>query len=156
MINVKDIRIGDYFRVNRNGLCIKKGTIVEVRGIDADDKLIEKGLIGSTHCRPLDKKQFDGGIWCDYLDPIPLTAEILEKNGFEKGSYELPVSGKKIPKYSYAEVEGDIKEVALLPLTMNFTWSFNAVDGTHIPVLENVHQLQHALRRVGIEKEIKL
>ena len=90
------------------------------------------------------------------ISEIPLTAEILEKNGFEKGTYELPVSGKKIPKYSYAEVEGDIKEVALLPLTMNSTWSFGAVDGTHIPVLQFVHQLQHALRHCGIEHEIKL
>lgn len=90
------------------------------------------------------------------ISEIPLTAEILEKNGFEKGTYELPVSGKKIPKYSYAEVEGDIKEVALLPLTMNFTWSFSAVDGTHIPVLQFVHQLQNALRLVGIDKSIEL
>lgn len=90
------------------------------------------------------------------LFPIPITAEILEKNGFERGTYELPVSGKKIPKYSYAEVEGDIKEVALLPLTMNSTWSFSAVDGTHIPVLQFVHQLQHALHLCGIDYEIKL
>lgn len=92
----------------------------------------------------------------DEIQPIPLTAEILEKNGFEKGTYELPVSGKKIPKYSYAEVEGDIKEVVLLPLTMNFIWSFSAIDGTHIPVLQFVHQLQHALRPCGIDKEIEL
>lgn len=147
---------GALVRVNRDGLCIKKNTIVEVRGVDADDRLAEKGLVGSAHCHPLDENQFAGGIWCEYLDPIPLTQEILEKNGFERGTYELPVSGKKIPKYSYAEVEGDIKEVALLPLTMNFTWSFSAVDGTHIPVLEFVHQLQHALRLCKIEKEIEL
>lgn len=92
----------------------------------------------------------------DKVEGVPLTAEILEKNGFEKGTYELPVSGKKIPKYSYAEVEGDIKEVALLPLTMNFTWSFSAVDGTCIPVIQSLHQLQHALRLCGIEEEITL
>lgn len=155
-MKANELFTGALVRVNRDGLCIKKNTIVEVRGVDADDRLAEKGLVGSAHCHPLDENQFAGGIWCEYLDPIRLTQEILEKNGFERGTYELPVSGKKIPKYSYAEVEGDIKEVALLPLTMNFTWSFSAVDGTHIPVLEFVHQLQHALRLCGVVKEIEL
>lgn len=74
--------IGDWVRVNRDGLCIKKNTAVRVMGIDGESKLKEKGLVGCAGCHPLDKNQFDGGIWIDYLDPIPLTPEILEKNGF--------------------------------------------------------------------------
>lgn len=142
MINVKDIRIGDYFRVNRDGLCIKKGTVVEVRGIDADDKLTKKGLIGSTHCRPLDKEQFDGGIWCDYLDPIPLTAEILEKNGFKRSEvfvewkYENDNVYMIYKPFPYLKIQMEERIVAF--------------------PCEYIHQLQHALRPCGIEKEIKL
>lgn len=39
-----ELMIGDYLRINRDRLCIKKGTIVEVRGIDANASF--KNLIG--------------------------------------------------------------------------------------------------------------
>ena len=81
-MKAEELFVGAIVRVNHDGLCIKKGTIVVVRAVDADDKLIEKGLVGSAHCHPLDDNQFEGGIWCEYLDQIPLTDEILEKNGF--------------------------------------------------------------------------
>lgn len=148
---------GALVRVNRDGLCVKKNTIVEVRAVDADDKLIEKGLIGSAHCRPLDDNQFDGGIWCEYLDPLPITAEILEKNGFAVGKYKLPISDKEIAKFSLSEVGDDyVREVVLLPITMNCTWSFGSVDGTCIPVIKYLHQLQQILCLCGIEKEITI
>ena len=83
----EELMIGDYFFVAKDNLCIRKGSVVEIRGIDADDKLEGKNLIGSTHCRPLDKFQFEGGIWLDYLEPIPLTSEILEKNGWVSDNY---------------------------------------------------------------------
>lgn len=70
-MKAEELFVGAIVRVNHDGLCIKKGTIVVVRAVDADDKLIEKGLVGSAHCHPLDDNQFEGGIWCEYLDPIP-------------------------------------------------------------------------------------
>ena len=79
-MKASELMVGDLLRVNRDGLCIKKDTIVQVRGIDGDNKFEKMGLIGCANCRPMDKKQFDGGIWIDYLSPIPLTPEILEKN----------------------------------------------------------------------------
>lgn len=135
--------VGDYLRVNRDGLCIKKGTIVEVRGIDADDKLIEKGLIGSTHCRPLDKEQFNGGIWCDYLDPIPLTPEILEKNGW--AHYEDD-------KDSFHDEDC----VFLKQKEGGYGVCIDNVLRTISGIIHYVHELQQALRLCGIEKEIKL
>lgn len=167
MINVKDIRIGDYFRVNREGLCIKKGSVVEVRGIDADDKLIEKGLISSTHCHPLDDNQFNGGIWCDYLDPIPLTPEILERNGFkhvDKGS-EICIRGEYLwgdkGKRNFTAVrityyKGLSSGVNLLTKIETDCSHDSGINMVHSCDIEYVHQLQHALRLCGIEKEIRL
>ena len=72
------------------------------------------------------------------LSPIPLTPEILEKNGFVKESRECH---SKTLQYCvlidglWIDVSGE-----------------NYFEGK----LEFVHQLQHALRLCGIEKEIVL
>ena len=132
MINIKDIRVGDYIRVNRD-VCIKKGTIVEVRGIDADNRF--ENHTGCASCHPLDDNQFDGGIWCDYLDPIPLTAEILEKN------FPEPTDG-----LTWFQEEGGFNCHTYVPKC-----EINAFG-----LFKYVHQLQNAIRLCGIEKTIEL
>ena len=42
-----ELMIGDLVRVSKD-VCFKKGTIVKVRGIDADEVFPEKGLEGGT------------------------------------------------------------------------------------------------------------
>ncbi len=131
---------GALVRVNRDGLCIKRDTIVEVRAVDADDKLIEKGLIGSARCRPLDDNQFEGGIWCEYLDPLLLTPKILEKNGFYLNG---------IDKHNTMSINIDYGR-----------WSYENEDGFDVVGdghdIKFVHELQYALRLCGIEKEITI
>lgn len=84
-------------------------------------------------------KQFDGVFSC--IEPIPLTPEILEKNGIIK-TYEDD---------EYAVYKGEGFNV-----TEYYTelWEFSARRNRII--FKNVHQLQHALRLAGIEKEIEL
>lgn len=74
------------------------------------------------------------------ITPIPLTAEILEKNGFE---------------------ECRIKEIEYFGWRLNedFSLELNAVDTltwNDDVAIHYVHQLQHALRLCGIDKEIIL
>lgn len=74
----------------------------------------------------------------DDYSHIPLTAEILEKNGFEKC---------EIPEIEYIGWR----------LNEEFSVELNAIDDfdwndVHIAY---VHQLQHALRLCNIEKEIE-
>ena len=134
--------IGDWARVNHDGLCIKKGTIVMIGGIDADNSLAKRGLIGSAHCRPLDDDQFEGGIWCEYLEPIPLTAEILEKNGFEcRGAWCLPGEDLGLRQ------DGDSWGL------LSYYAEYDALAFCHI---KYVHELQHALHLCRIEKEITI
>ena len=151
-MKAEELFVGAIVRVNRDGLCIKKDTIVDVRGVDADDKLIEKRLIGSAHCRPLDDNQFEGGIWCEYLGPIPLTPEILEKNGFKK------CDGNEWSFYKKGEGERGL---------YNILWSADELYleiASYTPLIgefnrmgvKYIHELQHALRLCGIEKEIDL
>ena len=155
-MRTEDLQIGDLLRVNRDGLCIKKGTIVEVREIDADDKLIEYGLIGSTHCRPLDDNQFESGIWCEYLDPLPLTPEILEKNGFIKQyNYQWGYRDNSctivISIAPQIEIDGEI--FGTPPINVFLEGALFNINMTSDMC---VHNLQNCLNLVGIEKEIQI
>lgn len=87
------------------------------------------------------------------IEPIPLTPEILEKNGFEKvyDKYKLP--NYRIKWNSYTDL---------------FFTVFTGVDGywNHVGLgviiggvpatLDYVHQLQQAMKLCGINKEIVL
>lgn len=153
MIHANELMVGDYLRVNRAGLCIKKGTIVEVRGIDADRRF--DNHTGCASCHPLDDNQFDGGIWCDYLDPIPLTPEILEKNGWKNISTHT-LKGCDTFRLCLEQRSFDYT----LTLKMRDYFRLDSYDDRVYTLCEvnfgfkYVHELQHALRLCGIEKEI--
>lgn len=78
------------------------------------------------------------------LRPIPLTAEILEKNGFRKGNYIEVVGG--LDTYYLGEEIGSFRIHRL----QNGYYQFG------LAKIKYVHQLQHALRLCEIEKEIEL
>lgn len=153
-MEAKDLMIGDLVRVNRD-VCIKNDTIVRVCGIDATNKLVEKGLEGSATCVPVDDIDFySGGIWVKYLSPIPLTPEILEKNGWSHrklhGSYGR--KGMRIDGPPYEELPDGIKNA------LDFAqWSIDEEFQYHLLEIymwrgdirlwvNYVHELQRALR----------
>lgn len=81
----------------------------------------------------------------ELIEPIPLTPEILEKNGFEKvqSIYFLKSLNKRYPYLLFIEYN-----------IVNNCLFIN--DGLiPMPILY-VHQLQHVLRLCGIEKEVEL
>ena len=163
-MDVKELQIGDFVRVNRDGLCIKKDTIVTIRSIDADNRVAGTGLIGSAGCRPLDESQFDGGIWCEYLDPILITKELLEKNGFKLDKNETYCK-----RYFYAAnldqvpqtvVEFTFYGEGISVDTLFKCWtkpmSCDGENSIHICDLKYVHELQHSLKDCRIDKGIEL
>lgn len=93
----------------------------------------------------------------DYnIFPVPLTPEILEKNGFEvrdryiwerKDNY-CCVKLNIAPKI---EIDGEIldEHPPILLEVDGATFNLNII-------VDYVHELQHALRLCGIEKEIEL
>jgi len=80
----------------------------------------------------------DGDYYEGNLEPIPLTTEILEKNGFSSNYAEDDLS--------YAESCGDI-------IGIHIYGKNGLMDEMYF---KYVHQLQQALRLCGIEKEIVL
>ena len=87
-----------------------------------------------------------GKVECSKISPIPLTKEILEKNGLACGS-EHPSHFKEDNKYAlelWANYDG-----------CSISWYIG--DGEYlIKNINYVHELQHILRLLNIEKEIEL
>ena len=85
-----------------------------------------------------DLKEFEEGV-----RPIPLTPEILEKNGFEKHISDIRMF------FQHGEYH-----LSYYIVNKHFT-IYNQIDGSLIQrVIVNVHELQHALKLCGIDKEI--
>lgn len=84
------------------------------------------------------------------LEPIPLTPEILEKNGFSGEGYNMGVIGfhtDPIP-----EVKDGYEVFIWKDMCLEIKHGF-----THLKRYTfYVHELQHALKLCGIEKEIEL
>lgn len=143
-MKANELMIGDLVRVSKD-VSIKKGTIVEIRAIDADREFHE--LKGCATCVPVDNPDgLSGGVWLDYLEPIPLTEEILKANGYEEHVGEKGMYGVTIAPYfkrdDSPEVFCDGNPFAV--------WFDDPVD------IKYVHQLQHVLRLCGVEKEMEL
>lgn len=78
------------------------------------------------------------------IKSIPLTPEILEQNGFRKESYIEVVGG--LDTYYLGEEIGSFRIHRLQKGYYQFG----------LAKINFVHQLQHALRLCGIEKEIEI
>lgn len=129
-----DLMIGDLVCVTKNFT----QKYHKIRALSNDEEDVLKG----TYIN-------DYGVECNSIfsrndiQPIPLTTEILEKNGFVKESERCWVLGD--------EYSGD--EVLVL---------YEVANGFAIPTpgltigFQNVHELQHLFKLCGITKEIEL
>ena len=90
----------------------------------------------------------DGEIYgFDDIRPIPLTPEILEKNGFVKQGFP----GWEIYTENFLILwRNDFPDVLEI---RNFNAAYGSFHRSHISY---VHDLQHALKLCGIDKEISL
>lgn len=122
-LTAKDLMIGDW-------VCFDGDTEhtnpVQIDGISTEEACVD-------------------GDWYDVWEPIPLTAEILEENGWESYSHEN------------TPIWGMIQGFEIVLAWMSYYWQL-CVDGTIYRQIQikHVHELQHALKLCGIEKEIEL
>ena len=80
--------------------------------------------------------------------PIPLTAEILEKNGFVK----VENTQTSTIMYSFRDTLNRIGVFDFNHVTIDSYYTDSSCD----VFISSVHELQHALRLCGINKEIEL
>lgn len=78
----------------------------------------------------------------EQIAPIPLTSEILEKNGWSKG--QIYFRHSRIPRIKLCTADGGI------------SWSVSINDDIMGSYINYVHQLQHILFAFGIEEEMEV
>ena len=93
----------------------------------------------------------------DEIEPIPLTAEILENNGFINYDIEH-IAGQH--KWSWWRDRGTLVSLWCRELNDDprdgWMVRIESYDATCCYRVESVHDFQHALRLCGVEKEIIL
>lgn len=129
-MDAKDLMIGNFMLYN-DDVCI----IDEIR---VDNTVVLTAL--NTDVTSIDGDQ----VSTDEILPIPLTPEILEKNGFKKANYIEVVGG--LDTYYLGEEIGSFRIHRLQEDYYQFG----------LAKIKYVHQLQHALRLCGIDKEIEI
>lgn len=95
----------------------------------------------------------DGDFDCKDLEPIPLTPEILEKNGMNPFDIDK-LTEKATAKWWHKGGDFFIKQYHFKHNGFNPSYSFGCHNHTLIEGIEYVHELQHALKLCKIEKEI--
>lgn len=106
-------------------------------------KVTDINHYGDVSCKAIepfpDELDWQDGDDFSWIEPIPLTPEILEKNGF-----------KEYNGYGYASNKGYCFEGFYI--NYDFTTRIANIDCK----FNYVHKLQNALKLCGIEKQIKL
>lgn len=91
------------------------------------------------------------------VEPIPITAEILEKNGFALVHEQLPYRMEYVLSFQETYVSVVFWHNNKILVKMETPSSGNrGVNNVHNCDINHIHELQHALRLYGIDKEIEL
>lgn len=148
-MKANELMIGDWVNL-KNGKVIMPCRITVIGHATQD-----RNEIGTTVCVDL-SKEFPTCIFdMDVITPLPLTPEILEKNGFKK------CAGNEWSVFKYED--DDHTKNALYQVLWSAdelyleisSYTSNTGDFNRIGIMY-VHELQHALRLCGIEKTIEL
>lgn len=131
-----DLMLGDWVLINNIPHKIQAIDGIDAE-IQADDELY---YIGEDRYHSEDK-----------VEGVPLTYEILKKNGFKETALKEPNTTNLVSKWWSKQGEIYIKEY-YLARSREITY---VVGGGHRMRIENiymVHQLQHALRICGLDE----
>lgn len=135
-LKISDLSVGDWVKYKG-----KECTIASIYG----DYPHEVALTCQGICY--------GCAYIDHLEPIPITAEILEKNGLVRHERDadnpkgIVLSNHFIMARTYSDV--DWWRVLIYDEEIPSEELFNGI-------IYSVHQFQHALRLAGVDKEINL
>ena len=156
-MKASELQSGDIVRVNKD-VCFKKGTVVRIIGIDPDNVLPEKGLKGSVTCVAVnDPDGYRGGVWLDYIEPIPLSRLMFERNGFQYDDFHKRYVYLESHSLTYkGKEESFILEVSIQK--ENYEQEFDEwriIAPAVSARVEYLHQLLEMLRYSGCKLDFK-
>ena len=131
-MDARDLMIGDYVMYNKNIYII--------------EEISSKGWAHITDPNTKTRVPLTSDYIISMLEPIPFTAKILEKNGF---------SPCEMPNGEY-EYISDSNLIQVARCKSEYCWYVSIEHVILCLKIKYVHELQHALRLCGIEKEIEL
>ena len=134
MIHQKDLRLGDLVQITVDLLEYKQGDTFVV--IDISEVYIGLHSPSKSDCRPYMYTIRDN------IEGIPLTPDILEKNGWNKG--QVYFTHSRIPRIKLCTDEDETK------------WSVSINGDIMGDYIFCVHQLQHILFAFRIEEEMEV
>lgn len=148
MIEAKDLRIGDIVRMTDDN-----GNMVPCKVVGVDMEICHNSktrgfLQGAAHLRPFDLPDDEpsDSRWCEDIEPIPLTLEILEKNGWENCA--------KIGYGEYRYTKNDIY-LEYFQEEKRFVYQ-DMWESTSYFCINYIHQLQHLLWTLGENAEMEV
>lgn len=146
-MEVKDLMIGDWVYNSKNEVC-KVYSILQI---------FENNITLENCSKPNDgtfETEFEFGV-----SPIPITREILEKNGFvyRKNSGAFIVYAEESYSNQTVEVTLFNVESEFRNIQLHICESYGPQETMlHLMECNYVHELQHVFRSCGIKKEIEL
>lgn len=142
MIKAEDLRIGDLVRIIRDCKYPKR-TLCAVTGIPAmkgPDKIKVVSLSAIN-----DNDDSPWGTWCCNIEGIPLTPEILERNGFEMREDTVVYAKNRLALKPLGDGKG--YQVGLGSLRFLFV---------KVRIIKYVHELQHIIWALGKDANLKI
>ena len=152
MINVEDLRIGDIVQTNKDCM-FPKDTLCIVTEIHPDrQRNDKKGVVSLKAVN--DEDDGPWGTWCCNIDGVPITPEILKKNGFKEeivGKYSSkPLDNEEYIFARYLAVERKSGNWVV------FIKYRRLHENALLRKIQHVHELQHILWVLGLDAELKL
>lgn len=152
MIEPEDLRIGDLVMIS-HGCMFPKGTMCAVTQINPDKEFgYKKGVVTLSAINDNDDGPW--GTWCCNVDGIPITPEILNKNGFQE-----EVVGEYYAKSLDNEEDYLARDLIVLPNSGSwnvFIEHCSLQGDVLLRKVQYVHELQHILWVLGLDAELKI
>ena len=153
-MKLEELKIGDLVQVVKDDYIIQKGTICKVIGLSAMDLSAFGGHKSVVSLLTIDTENIRS-MSCENIKGIPLTKNILLKNGWKLLKYH--------ERNSYDDVSWDIYHK---PAETNISLIFYQEEEAFFPFLyaqeisekpiRYIHQLQHLLFGLGLNHEMKV
>lgn len=148
-ISVSDLSIGDWVRVRMCKLDYDDPDTLDAKVLSIEDNSVGVGY---------DNSGIVMSAFVDDLQPIPITAEVLEKNGFELTNKPIVTSIRPpmlVPAHYVYRLTTDnaLIDVDSLKVYIDVGGDYRSFV---INCVHHIHELQHILRLTKTNKEIVL
>lgn len=124
-------------------------TQIEVVAIDSEWTCEDKKEIAGLLQTVREKWDFSHGVWCNNIEGIPLTPELLKKNNFKEEQHQKEGTSEWYDFYHY-----DLGINIVYEVEENKFAAY--LDGKKLREIQYAHELQHILWALGLNAELKV